>query len=147
MGTADDISSPSDAEAPASLKRPIVLLRWAQIHRFWLTPALMMAFWRQQRIEQAAAAEEHGGWEESAINFPLLMFSLYMAAWELPSGIIADGIGRRTSCAIGATLRCRISWITIAAGGILALAPCKHVGSHCIAMPMGRRPTSFCRAD
>ena len=86
------------SDPPASLARPIMLLRLAQIHRFWLTPALMMAFWRQQRIEQGAAEGGEGeGWQESMINYPLMMFGLYMAAWELPSGLIADGIGRRTS--------------------------------------------------
>ena len=35
-----------------------------------------------------------------------MMFSIYMALWELPSGLIADGIGRRTSLALaGVVLR------------------------------------------
>ena len=66
----------------------------AQIHRFWMTPALMMAFWR------AEDSRADAGWSESTVAYPIMMFSIYMACWELPSGIIADKIGRRTSLTI-----------------------------------------------
>lgn len=54
----------------------------------------MMAFWR------AEDSRADAGWSESTVAYPIMMFSIYMACWELPSGILADKIGRRTSLTI-----------------------------------------------
>ena len=89
-------AAPKSAETTATLEAATFWLRLAQIHRFWMTPALMMSFWRAED----ARAEGGASWSESQVSYPIMMFSVYMALWELPSGLIADGIGRRTSLAL-----------------------------------------------
>ena len=92
--TSTDQDAPTNTEDTAALNTALWWLRAAQVHRFWMTPALMMSFWRQEDARQGTH------WAESQVNYPLMMFSIYMLLWELPSGFIADHIGRRTSLAL-----------------------------------------------